>query len=387
MSETTERFTKILVVDDEPNVLRMVGYALHTEGFAVVVAKNGAEALAKIQSETPDLVILDVLLPDISGEEVCKQLRMKPETLDLPIIMLSARSEVPDKVRGFEAGADEYIVKPITPEELIARIKALLLRYQQVRHITPKKPARVVGFIGAKGGVGTTTVALNIATSLALQQKKVLAAEVRSDYGTFSAQLNLAQGQNQSSIFTSDLEHMQARNIYPHLVELPSGLKLLTGPQKVADYRELEPQRMEAFFQIITPIFDYVILDISCHPDGASQAAIQQCGYVALVVEPESTSLAAGIRIADQLNTWGVKAGKFGIIVVNRAPLVVPLKVDQIKTQLGHDIIGVVPNGCDVFVAAQNAGLPVITYRPGGDITRVFSEITKKISDAPVWGV
>ena len=244
MSETTERFTKILVVDDEPNVLRMVGYALHTEGFAVVVAKNGAEALAKIQSETPDLVILDVLLPDISGEEVCKQLRMKPETLDLPIIMLSARSEVPDKVRGFEAGADEYIVKPITPEELIARIKALLLRYQQVRHITPKKPARVVGFIGAKGGVGTTTVALNIATSLALQQKKVLAAEVRSDYGTFSAQLNLAQGQNQSSIFTSDLEHMQARNIYPHLVELPSGLKLLTGPQKVADYRELEPQRM-----------------------------------------------------------------------------------------------------------------------------------------------
>src|SRR4030066_2294484 len=126
MAEHKNISAKILVVDDEPNVLRMVSYNLQTEGFEVVVAQSGNEALIKVLTEKPVLVLLDVMLPDMSGVEVCEELRKRQETLDLPIIMLSALSQIPDKITGLEAGADEYITKPISQEELVARINALL---------------------------------------------------------------------------------------------------------------------------------------------------------------------------------------------------------------------------------------------------------------------
>jgi DNA-binding response OmpR family regulator len=104
---------KILIVDDEPMLLRLVGYALHKEGYETVIAKQGEEALGKVKTERPDLVILDIMLPDMDGIEVCRRLRGRPETTTLPVMMLSARGQVPDKVMGLRAGADEYMTKPI----------------------------------------------------------------------------------------------------------------------------------------------------------------------------------------------------------------------------------------------------------------------------------
>src|SRR4030043_454849 len=177
MAEQTNMSAKILIVDDEPNVLRMVSYTLHAEGYEIVTAQNGAEAITKAKTEAPDLILLDVMLPDMSGVEVCAQIRNMQETIDIPVIMLSALAQVPDKIKGLEAGADEYITKPITPGELVARVKAILVRFHQVRRVLAKHPGKVLGFIGAKGGVGTTTVALNIATALTMQDKKPIAAE------------------------------------------------------------------------------------------------------------------------------------------------------------------------------------------------------------------
>ena len=222
---------KILIVDDEPNVLRMVSYTLQAEGYEVITAQNGAEAISKAQTESPDLVLLDVMLPDMSGLEVCAEIRKRPETIDLPVIMLSALAQVPDKIKGLEAGADEYITKPITPGELLARIKALLGRVRRVSHTQPKHPGKVLAFIGAKGGVGTTTAVLNIATALVMQEKKVIAAEIRSTYGTISAQLNLDQPKGLASLLDHDTDKINEHEVTLHLIGLPSGLRLLVGPQ------------------------------------------------------------------------------------------------------------------------------------------------------------
>ncbi len=138
MAEPEGSFAKILVVDDEPNVLRMVSYALQADGFEVIVASNGMDAIRKVINQEPDLILLDVMLPDMSGVEVCAHLRARQDIFDVPIIMLSALSQVPDKVKGLEAGADEYVTKPITPGELIARIKALLARYHRTHRFIPK---------------------------------------------------------------------------------------------------------------------------------------------------------------------------------------------------------------------------------------------------------
>jgi two-component system phosphate regulon response regulator PhoB len=118
----------VLVVEDEPAQREVVGYNLSAEGFRVVLAENGEEALVMVDEETPDIIVLDWMLPSVSGIEVCRRLKTRPDTRGIPIIMLSARSEEVDRIRGLETGADDYVVKPYSVLELMARVRAQLRR-------------------------------------------------------------------------------------------------------------------------------------------------------------------------------------------------------------------------------------------------------------------
>ncbi|MCG8403255.1 MAG: response regulator transcription factor [Firmicutes bacterium] len=120
---------KILVVDDEKNIVELVKFNLEREGFTVVAAYDGLDAIKAAQSEKPDLVVLDIMIPSLDGLEVCRQLRQNQETRGIPVIMLSARGEELDRILGLEIGADDYVTKPFSPRELLARIKARLRRF------------------------------------------------------------------------------------------------------------------------------------------------------------------------------------------------------------------------------------------------------------------
>jgi DNA-binding response OmpR family regulator len=119
---------KILIVEDEKDILQLVKLYLDKEGFRTTTATNGIDALRQTRLDHPDLVILDLMLPEIDGLEVCKKLRLTPQTAMLPIIMLTAKSEESDMVVGLELGADDYVVKPFSPRGLVARVKALFRR-------------------------------------------------------------------------------------------------------------------------------------------------------------------------------------------------------------------------------------------------------------------
>jgi two-component system phosphate regulon response regulator PhoB len=118
----------VMVVEDEEALATLLDYNLEKEGFRVERAADGEEGLLKVEEETPDLILLDWMLPKVSGVEVCRQLRTRPETRRTPILMLTARGEETDKVRGLDTGADDYVVKPFAMSELTARIRALLRR-------------------------------------------------------------------------------------------------------------------------------------------------------------------------------------------------------------------------------------------------------------------
>ena len=118
----------VLIVEDEPAQREVLAYNLEAEGFRVSRAENGEEALLLIAEEAPDLIVLDWMLPNVSGIEVCRQLKMRADTRGVPVIMLSARSEEVDKVRGLETGADDYVIKPYSVVELMARVRAQLRR-------------------------------------------------------------------------------------------------------------------------------------------------------------------------------------------------------------------------------------------------------------------
>ena len=120
----------VLIVEDEAPLVTMLRYNLEREGFAVDAAGDGEEALLRIAERKPDAVLLDWMLPLVSGLEVCRQIRRSPATRSLPVIMLTARVEEGDRVRGLDSGADDYVVKPFSPSELVARLRAVIRRAQ-----------------------------------------------------------------------------------------------------------------------------------------------------------------------------------------------------------------------------------------------------------------
>ena len=119
---------RVLVVEDEPAQREVLSYNLEAEGFSVSKAENGEEALLCVDEESPDIIVLDWMLPSVSGIEVCRRLKTRHETRNIPIIMLSARAEEVDRVRGLETGADDYVIKPYSVVELMARVRAQLRR-------------------------------------------------------------------------------------------------------------------------------------------------------------------------------------------------------------------------------------------------------------------
>ena len=119
---------RVLICDDEPDLAALVELNLKDAGFAVEVAHTGEAALELARLHRPDLVLLDVMLPDVSGAEVCRRLKKDPATAQVPVMLLTARSEEPDRVSGFEAGADDYVTKPFSVRELVLRVKAVLRR-------------------------------------------------------------------------------------------------------------------------------------------------------------------------------------------------------------------------------------------------------------------
>jgi len=122
---------QVLVVDDEPDIVELIRYHLEKAGYRCLAGADGAAALRLVRERQPDLLILDLMLPGLDGLEVCRQLRRDPGTARLPIIMLTARAEEVDRVVGLEVGADDYVVKPFSPRELVARVRALLRRTRE----------------------------------------------------------------------------------------------------------------------------------------------------------------------------------------------------------------------------------------------------------------
>ncbi|MEL6839455.1 MAG: phosphate regulon transcriptional regulator PhoB [Pseudomonadota bacterium] len=130
----------VLIVEDEAAQREVLAYNLEAEGFRVTRAENGEEGLLCVDEDTPDVIVLDWMMPNLSGIEVCRRLKIKPETRAIPIIMLSARSEEVDKVRGLETGADDYVVKPYSVSELMARVRT------QLRRVRPATVGQVLTF-------------------------------------------------------------------------------------------------------------------------------------------------------------------------------------------------------------------------------------------------
>ncbi|MBM4432182.1 MAG: response regulator, partial [Chloroflexi bacterium] len=290
---------KLVIVEDDLPLQRALRLAFEKAGYSVVCAGSGPEALQQIEKETPDLVILDVMLPGMSGLDVCRQLWQKPASATLPILMLSAMSQVSNKVTGLDAGADDYVTKPFDPTELSARVRALLERGRRLRDSVPGKRARMLGFVGARGGVGTTTVAVNVAVALAQHKASVILFEPQPYFGAVASCLGLKPRWSWADVVSLP-EPANARvELTRYLTPHSRYLQVLPAPQTVQPQQTfsteacgaLTANQGEMLVAGLAEMADYLVLDIPRSSLEAVRQALPRCDCPVVVLEPDLASV------------------------------------------------------------------------------------------------
>src|SRR6185503_16107067 len=213
--------------------LRLVGLMLQRQGYQISAATNGQQGLEKAFDEDPDLILLDVMMPDMDGYEVTRRLRQNPSTLETPILMFTAKTQLDDKVIGFEVGANDYLTKPTHPSELQARVKTLLSRGGDKKEATGASKdlnrGYVIGVLGARGGLGTTTMAVNIGSGLQARTKaEVIVAEMLPGQGALALDVGVTNSKGLVDLLSlTKLSEITRDSVREMLVAHPSGIKLL----------------------------------------------------------------------------------------------------------------------------------------------------------------
>jgi len=289
------------------------------------------------------LLILDLMLPDLDGVEVLRRLRENQATAALPVIVLSARAQVQDKVKALQAGADEYLTKPIEADEMVERVKGLLSRRKVLARASARKPGRVLAFIGAKGGVGTTTVALNVAAALHRQKIDVIATEIRGSFGGFATQMQLPAPTNLSHLLDLEAQSIGARELESCLLKSSFGFRVLQGPQRVDDFRVVTRGHAQAIVSALSEMADYLVLDLPCAADEATQIAAEKSAFVALVLEREDGAIAQATMALQLLHRWGISGARVGAVLVGHGHLMNTPGLADIRAKLACQIVGLVP--------------------------------------------
>lgn len=376
---------KILLVDDDLQSLKLVGLMLQRRGYAIVAARGGVQGLAKAESDAPDLILLDIMMPDLDGLEVCRRLRSQPTTNHIPIIMFTAKSQVGDKVDGFQSGADDYLTKPIHPNDLAARVDAVLQRSAQKRRSTqPTAAAQVIGFLGVRGGVGTTTLALNAAAALANAdgERRVILVDLQTSAANIAVQLGLSAADGLAALVDLEPNDITPAVIASRLVQHASGLQLLlANADQPALAATLNAAQLAALLSSVSQLAHLVVLDLGSTLDDLTLTALGACRRVVLALEPQRIAVAAAQNLSAQLERRGLPAAHLSVVLINRAPGAVMLDKRVIEAQLKLPIVGLLPPVPEIASQAADEASLIIHLQPGGLFAEQIRTLAQHLTD------
>jgi pilus assembly protein CpaE len=380
--------TKVLVVDDDLNIQRVLVFTLKQEGFEVHVASDGQAGVEMAAAIAPDLILMDVAMPKLDGYAATQQIRAAQSGRRVPIIMLTAEADVEQRVRGLRAGADDDIVKPFHPLELLARIKALLSR--SGGGAKPKAGAeqptlgRLCSFYGAKGGVGTTTMAINSAIALATRvRRRVALFDANLQFGDERVFLDL--GLDASSIVNAisepDLDgELLKRLMVPHR----SGIELLLAPPNpeqadiVVERQRTHPGSLANVLSLLRKAYDYTIVDTGRTIDDFTLQLFDESDVIFVVMTADLSCLKNVRLVLETMDSLGFARDKVQL-VLNRSNAYTGINVDNAESALGRKIDYQVINEYRGAISALNSGEPFMSSRPDGPLGANLTKFAQEI--------
>jgi pilus assembly protein CpaE len=376
--------TRILMIDDEPLNHQLVAHALEPLHCAVHSADNGKSGITLAHSLQPDLIITDVMMPDIDGYEVTRTLRRDPQFASTPILVLTAQGGLQDKLKSFEAGADDHLTKPFEAAELLARVTVLLKRAAPAPESKPALPAgeaaRMIAIHSLRGGTGSSTLAVNLSMALsALWKTPTILLDLTMTAGQVALMLNMTLRRtwaDMASLSASDLD----MNVLSSIVgKHESGLHFIAAPTFPSDSEKLSGETLGAALKFIKTQYDYVVADL---PHDFSEPAVHGLDVadtILMVVSPDMASFRAVIAAMDTYQKLGYPQEKIKLVLSAIFPHS-NLTREKIEAALKIPTFATIPYVQDVFVDAINLGQPPVYYKPDLPISGLLEDFAFHMS-------
>jgi pilus assembly protein CpaE len=320
----------------------------------------------------------------MDGYEVARRLRADARTADVPIIMFTAKTQVDDKVAGFEAGADDYLTKPTQPRELFAHMKAVLARAgktRTARAVTSAKRGYMIGVLSAKGGLGVTTLALNLGISLRMAyNKEVIVAEFRPGQGSLSLELGYLKPEGLNNLLQKKVNEITLSEVENQLTPHPSGVRFLLASNRPRDAQYLTAAaHFEAIAQHLSYLAQYVVLDLGPAITPIVEKVAKLCDELLVVLEPVPQTLTASKALINDLIQLGVGDGRITPVLVNRIRSGLQLSWSQVQEQLERSIPVIFTPAPELAYQASLNNVPIVVHQPESLTAQQFAKLAERV--------
>ena len=378
---TDQKPMNVLLIEDNAAETKLTCLGLAEArncSFHVEVHERLEPALARLARGGVDIVLLDLNLPDSQGFETFE--RTLHSSNGTPIVIMSGMDDEGLAIRAVSMGAQDYVLKgELEDDSLVRTLLFAIGRHKRQIRDEPKTKGKLFAFVGAKGGVGTTTVALNVAAVIASSKKSVIALELRSDFGTFSGQLGHTPRRNLSDLLHLSEEEITETEINACLVNFAWGMKALFGPQRVEQFQEAGKEKLDVILNHLTRMADFVVVDLADGWSEVSRTAVSRCHLGAVVLENDPVSVIAGKMVLQEMKSSGASSSLLKAVVVNRSGATSGPRVTEIGERLDCGILGYVTPAAELCLRATEVSAPFCIVAPDAAPSVALKEMVSRL--------
>jgi CheY-like chemotaxis protein/MinD-like ATPase involved in chromosome partitioning or flagellar assembly len=343
--------------------------------------------LEKALEDKPNLILLDVMMPDMDGYEVTRRLRANPQTVDIPILMFTAKTQLDDKVTGFEVGVDDYLTKPTHPSELQSHVKALLARsaksLEKAETAIHEQHGYVIGVIAARGGLGVSTLATNLAASLFNKvQADVILAELTPGQGSLAMDLGFSTDRGLANLLGKPPIEITRNNVIEQLTTHDAGFKVLLASNHPRDFHLInQVSQYENVVARLSTLGRFIVLDLGIGLPPFVQRLLPLINELIVVVEGVPNTIAHSRALIEDLIEFGTNKNSIATVLNNRALSESLMPWAEVQEQLGHSLAGTLTPAPELFVQASRLNTPAVLCQPESLTTQQINKLVERIAE------
>jgi pilus assembly protein CpaE len=367
---------RILFIDDDTINHQLVAKALQPLGHQITFAEDGTSGLAQARTLKPDLIITDVVMPDINGYEVTRQLRRDKQFAATPVLVLTAQSGLQDKLQAFESGADDYLSKPFEPAELVARVSALLRRVEMLPPAAPQEAGQIAQMIAVhslRGGTGASTLAVNLALSLSNLWGRTILLDLTMTAGQVALMLNMNLRRTWVDIARFKAGEVDMDSLQSVISRHDSGLSFIAAPTFPDEGEFLRGDNLATVLSLLKKQYDYIIADLPHDFSEVALTALDAADLILMVGTPDMASIRATAAALDSYTKLGYPKEKIRPLLNAIFPRS-SLSREKIEAAMGMDFVASIPHVPDVVVEAINLGRPLVHEKPQEPISALIED-------------